>query len=361
VPDVTLFPNRIWRRLHNQHWRRSSANLLTYASGGGHAPLRAAIASYLRVARSVSCDSRQVIITGGVHQSIDLVTRLLGEHGDLAWIEDPCYWGTRNVLQSQGMRTTALAVDGEGLRLPAFGAASPRFIFTTPSHQYPLGPVMSLARRRALLDYAAVHGSWIVEDDYDSEFHGNGRALASLQGMDRHQRVLYMGTFSKTMFPGLRIGFLVVPPALAEAFATGVSELYRGGQVLTQAVLADFIVEGHFISHVRKMRLLYGQRLALLRIAIEAEFGGSLEYDSSGAGLHLTLRLPAEVDDMALARRAAQDGILVRALSLYYQRPQDAPRGLILGYACVPEAQIAPRFAQLAALIRDALPQARRA
>jgi GntR family transcriptional regulator/MocR family aminotransferase len=355
VPDVTLFPNRIWRSLQNAHWTRSTATLLTYSSGGGYAPLREAIASWLRVARSVSCESRQVIITTGVHQSIDLLTRLLGEHGDHAWIEDPCYWGTRNVLQAQGIVTTPMPVDAEGLQIRADAASAPRFIFTTPSHQYPLGPVMSLSRRRALLEFAAVRGAWIVEDDYDSEFHCNARPLASLQGMDRHERVLYMGTFSKTMFPGLRIGFLVVPPALADAFATGVAELYRGGQVFTQAVLADFIAEGHFQSHVRRMRVHYARRLALLRAAIHAEFGDSLQADHAGTGLHLTLRLPRGVDDVALSRRAAEEGIIARPLSPYYHQPQYAPRGLILGYACVPDAQIAPCFARLVKAIRQGM------
>jgi GntR family transcriptional regulator/MocR family aminotransferase len=352
VPDVTQFPNKIWCRLHNKHWRRPSSSLLTYGKGAGHAPLREAIAEYLRVARSVACEGSQVIITTGVHQSIDLATKMLGEYGDRAWVEEPCYWGTRNVLESQGIATVAVPVDEEGLQIAAAAGPPPRFIFTTPSHQYPLGAILSLARRRALLEYAAANGAWIVEDDYDSEFRYHGRALPSLQGMDAHGRVLYMGTFSKTLFPGLRIGFLVVPRHLAAAFATGVSELYRGGQVYTQAVLADFIAEGHFASHVRRMRKLYAQRLSLLRAAIASEFGESMRTDGASAGLHLTLHLPDNVDDYAISCAAAKAGVIARPLSAYYHGEGRVQRGLILGYACVPDEHIASCFARLAAVIR---------
>ena len=253
VPDVTLFPNKMWSRLQNKYWRRARSDLLTYGHGGGYQPLREAIAEYLRVVRSVNCTANQVMITTGIHQSIDLAAKLLAEAGDRAWVEDPCYWGTRSVLHSLNLEPVPVAVDAEGIDLRRGDwKHPPRFIFVTPSHQYPLGPVMSLSRRRMLLEYAAVHNAWIMEDDYDSEFRYNSRPLASLQGMDTYDRVLYLGSFSKTLFPGLRIGFLVVPQALEAPFATGLSELYRGGQVFTQAVLADFMAEGHFASHIRK-------------------------------------------------------------------------------------------------------------
>jgi GntR family transcriptional regulator / MocR family aminotransferase len=356
VPDVTLFPNKVWSRLQNKYWRRSRADLLTYGHGGGYMPLREAIAEYLRVARSVNCSADQILITTGIHQSIDLAAKLLAEAGDRAWVEDPCYWGTRSVLKSLDLNPVPIEVDSEGigprtsdLRRP------PRFIFVTPSHQYPLGPVMSLSRRRMLLEYAAAHNAWIMEDDYDSEFRYNSRPLASLQGMDNYDRVLYLGSFSKTLFPGLRIGFLVVPRALAEPFATGLSDLYRGGQLFTQAVLADFMSEGHFASHIRRMRVLYAQRLQLLQQAIERNFGDTLGMSGGDAGLHLTLGLPDDCDDVAISLDAQTEGIIARPLSRYYMKAANARRGLILGYACVPNDTIGLMFDKLAHIIRQHL------
>ena len=352
VPDVTLFPNRVWSRLQNKYWRRSRAELLTYGYGGGHRPLQEAIADYLRVVRSVNCTADQVMITSGIHQSIDLASKLLADIGDRAWVEDPCYWGTRSVLNSLNLKPVPIAVDAEGINpRPSDLRRPPRFIFVTPSHQYPLGPVMSLSRRRMLLEYAATHKVWIVEDDYDSEFRYNSRPLASLQGMDRSDRVLYLGSFSKTLFPGLRIGFLVVPKALAPSFATGLSELYRGGQLFTQAILADFMTEGHYTSHIRRMRLLYGERLRLLQESIQRNFGDRVAISGGDAGLHLTLGLPDDCDDFAISSAALAQGIVARPLSRYYMKPAGARRGLILGYACVPNELIGPMFDRLARVI----------
>ncbi|SFU29807.1 MocR-like pyridoxine biosynthesis transcription factor PdxR [Pseudoduganella namucuonensis] len=358
VPDVTQFPNRIWSRLQNKYWRRSRADLLTYSCGGGYLPLREAIADYLRVARSVNCDASQILITTGIHQSIDLVARMVCDHGDHAWVEDPCYWGTRSVLRSVGVHTVAIPVDGEGMQLPLEDSRHPpRLIVATPSHQYPLGMVMSLARRRALLEYAAAHKAWIVEDDYDSEFRYGSRPIASLQGLDAHDRVLYLGTFSKTLFPGLRIGYLVVPGTLAESFATGLSELYRCGHTYTQAILTDFMTEGHFASHIRRMRLVYAERLRLLREAISFHFGDRIILTGGEAGLHLALGLPDHCDDIALCHAAGKEGIVVRPLSRYYLRPETARRGLMLGYGSVPDERIRPAFDILASVIKAHWPE----
>ncbi|MEM4988430.1 PLP-dependent aminotransferase family protein [Collimonas sp. H4R21] len=353
VPDVTLFPNKIWSRLQNKHWRRSRAELLTYGDAGGYLPLREAVAEYLRIARSVNCNASQVIITTGIHQSLDIVVKLLGEHGDSAWVEDPCYWGTRSVLNSLGIKPVAIPVDAEGMRMRLANLRQPpRFICATPSHQYPLGMVMSLSRRRMLLEYAATRKVWIIEDDYDSEFRYGSRPLASLQGMDTDDRVLYMGTFSKTMFPSLRIGFMVVPESLAPAFATGVSELYRGSQVFMQAIMADFMTEGHFASHIRRMRVLYAERLHLLQAAIERHFGDRITLTGGEAGLHLALGLPPQCDDLAISRAARAEGIVARPLSRYFMNAGARHQGLLLGYACVPNEQIAPAFDKLAAIIK---------
>lgn len=354
VPDVTLFPHTVWQRLQSRHWRRPDAHLLTYGQGGGYLPLREAIADHICVTRSVKCNPEQILITAGTHQSIDLLLRMLGEQGDIAWIEDPCYWGTHNVLRSHGLESVPVPVDNEGMQVNiAGGKTPPKFIFVTPSHQYPLGPVMSLSRRRMLLEYAAAHKIWIVEDDYDSEFRYGTRPLASLQGLDSKDRVLYLGTFSKTLFPGLRIGFIVVPEVLIRPFSTGISELYRGGQPFLQAVLADFIKEGHFSSHIRRMRQTYAERLGLLQDAIRRHLDEQVSISGSDAGLHLTLMLPEACDDKRISSEAKAAGILARPLSSYYLDAGRARRGLVLGYACVPNDSIDSSFARLAAIIKS--------
>jgi len=357
IPDITRFPNAVWSKLQARHWRRAAPGLLTYGDGAGYPPLRVAIASHLRTARAVNCTADQVIVTSGTHQSIQLASTLLGEMGDTAWIEDPCYWGTRNVIRSSGLTSLPLPVDEEGMRMPAAALrAPPRFIFVTPSHQYPLGPVMSLARRRLLLEYAARHKVWVIEDDYDSEFRYSGPPLASLQGLDSHERVIYLGTFSKTLFPGLRIGFMVVPPVLATRFARANAELFRDGQSFLHAVLADFMHEGHFSSHVRKMRQLYAERLACLQAAIRTELGDIATTSGGDAGLHLALGLPMGTDDDAISQAAKARGILTRPLSAYYAEPASARPGLMLGYAAVPTERIPPLFAELAQVIRQHRP-----
>ena len=352
VPDVSRFPARVWSRLHAKYWRRLRPDLLTYAPGGGLASLRHALADYLRTSRSVHCSPEQIVVTTGIHQSIDLAVRLLSDAGDTIWTEDPCYWGVRSVLQVSGLDLKAIAVDEEGIAPTAVDLADPpKLILVTPSHQYPLGMVMSLARRRMLLEYARQNRCWIIEDDYDSEFRYGSRPLASLQGLDTAGQVIYVGSFGKTLFPGLRIGYIVVPEALAASFATASAELYREGQLLQQAVLAEFIAEGHFTSHIRRMRTLYGQRRELMLATIAKRYGDTLEIVGGDAGLHLVLRLPDGVDDRAVAAEALAENIVVRPLSGYFARRDDAGSGLLIGYACVPDEEIEPAFETLAGVI----------
>jgi GntR family transcriptional regulator/MocR family aminotransferase len=231
------------------------------------------------------------------------------------------------------------------MRLPEAAATPPRFIFVTPSHQYPLGPVMSLARRRQLLAVARQSGSWIIEDDYDSEFRFSGRPIASLLGLEPDAPVIYMGTFSKTLYPGLRVGYLVLPKALTAAFQAAHAELYREGHLMTHAALATFISEGHYAAHIRRMRMLYGRRRAMLVNLIERRLGPDwLHRDASMAGLHLVLTLPPDMDDLRVVDVARGKGVLTRALSRYYVNEEGRRPGLLLGYACVPENEIARKF-----------------
>ncbi|WP_321895178.1 MocR-like pyridoxine biosynthesis transcription factor PdxR [Paraburkholderia heleia] len=358
VPDVSRFPARVWTRLHNKYWRSLRPDLLTYAPGGGLALLRHVLADYLRTSRSVRCSPEQIIITTGIHQSIDLAVRLLSDPGDTIWTEDPCYWGVRSVLHVSGLNTRPIAVDSEGLNpsVGDFAAPPPRLMLVTPSHQYPLGMVMSLARRRMLLEYARQHQCWIIEDDYDSEFRYGSRPLASLQGLDTAGQVIYVGSFGKTLFPGLRVGYLVAPEALAESFATASAELYREGQLLQQAVLAEFIAEGHFTSHIRKMRALYGQRRQVLLDAVSRRYGDALPAMGGDAGLHVVMQLPEGSDDRAVAEAALARNIVVRPLSGYYSSRERANPGLLIGYACVPDEEIGPAFDTLAEAIDTTLP-----
>jgi len=356
VPDVSEFPSRTWSRLQSRLWKRASPELLTYAPGSGYRPLRRALSDYLRVARSVKCNPDQIIITTGIHQSIDLTVRLLTDTGDRAWVEEPCYWGVRSVLQSSGLTLVPVPVDDEGLN-PAQRDmnAPPRIAVVTPSHQYPLGMVMSLARRRALLEFARQHGVWIIEDDYDSEFRYGSRPISSLQGLDDAGQVIYVGSLGKMLFPGLRMGYMVVPENLVDMFRTGVAELYREGQLMQQAVLTEFILDGHLTSHVRRMRGLYGERREMLINAIKARFGDSLAVRGDEAGLHFVLELPGAADDRAITDNAFAAGVVTRPLVQYYMNREAARKGLLLGYACVPNHDIAPAFAKLADVVERAL------
>lgn len=351
-PDFSHFPFKLWQRLQNKVWREAHPDLLDYGSAGGFLPLRSAIVDYLRVSRSVKVSIDQVVITSGTHQSLDLCAQLLADVGDLAWVEDPCYWAARRVFESCDLNLHPIAVDAEGIApTEADLLTQPKLIYVTPSHQYPTGVVMSLARRRMLLDLALQKNAWILEDDYDSEFRYSGRPLASLQGLDTHGRVVYMGTFSKTLFPGIKVGYLVVPPRLIDAFKTGLYDLQRPGQMTVQAALADFINLGHFATHIRKLRQAYGARRELLVKTLSSHLGGKVTISGEESGLHLLVEFKNDVDDVALARLAAESGLEVRALSDYYLATP-VRRGLLIGYAYVSPEKIVYYGRQLAQVIR---------
>ncbi|WP_278977113.1 PLP-dependent aminotransferase family protein [Oligella urethralis] len=355
VPDVSLFPKDIWLRLLRKHWQQATPAMLSYAHGAGYLPLRQALIERLRLARSVNGTAEQVLMISGLHNAISLIAHLLIDPGMTVWMENPGYWGAATVLKMAGANIVPIAIDEEGLApTPEQIAQPPKLIFVTPSHQYPLGHVMSLARRRMLLDYANAHDAWIIEDDYDSEFRFAGLPIASLQGLDSYQKVIYLGTFSKTLFPGMRLGYMVLPENLVDYFAIGLSEKYRDGRLLEQAVLADFMVEGHYAAHVRRSRLRYAKRSVLLREAINEQLGPDWVSSNVEAGLHLVIHLPAGTDDVTIARAAKAAGIMVRPLSRYYLG-EPSRAGVLLGYANVPDELIKPRFAQLARIIRSEL------
>lgn len=353
--DYSRFPISLWRRLLNRHWRALNPALLDSSHEGGYLPLRQAIADYLRVSRAVNLTVDQVLITSGTQQSIDLCARLLTDAGDCAWVENPCYWAARRVLEVNGLNLHPVPVDNEGMspRTQDF-RVKPRLIYTTPSHQYPKGMVMSYGRRHLLLDYAQNCKAWIIEDDYDSEFRFEGRPISSLQGMDEHGRVLYLGTFSKVMYPGIRLGYMVIPPQLVASFKSGLYELQRPGQVMIQAALADFIEEGHFASHIRRLKQTYGERRRLLQAALApiASVGARLSLVDSG--LHLVVQFDDNIDDVRVAALAAESGLRVYPLSSYCIG-EATEKGLIIGYAYAATERVKHYGEVLAEVIQAAL------
>lgn len=356
VPEVRMFPARIWSRLHTRLWRNATPQNLTYSTGAGDEDLRHAIAQYLRGARGVVCSPEQVVMTSGTQQSLHLIALLLADPGDAVWLEDPGYWGARSVFRALGLKLEAVDVDEEGLSPSASQLLTPpRAMFVSPSHQYPAGSLMSHNRRRQLLEYAAMHSVWVVEDDYDSEFRYGARPAPALQGLDQHGRVIYLGTFSKTLFPALRLAYLVVPPDLVDVFGRGLNELYREGQLQQQAVLARFLTEGHYASHVRRMRAVYSSRRDALISAISHHFGDRLPVIGGDAGLHLVLGLPKELDDVAVMQQVLRAGVATRPLSQYYMRQPAPTKGLLLGYGAVAEDEITSNFALLTEAIQEFL------
>jgi GntR family transcriptional regulator/MocR family aminotransferase len=326
--------------------------LLDYGEPAGYRPLREAIAAHLATARAVVCDAEQVVVVNGTQQAADLCARLLLDEGDAAWLEEPGYPGARAALRAAGARVVPVPVDGDGLDVAEGERRCPaaRLCYVTPSHQYPLGVTLGLPRRLALLEWAARSGAWVIEDDYDSEFRYSGRPLASLQGLDRAGRVVYVGTFSKVLAPALRLAYLVVPPGLAAGFAAARAAADGGSPLLPQAILADFVAEGGLARHVRRMRALYAERQAALVAAVRRELRGRLEAAPAAAGQHLVGWLPEGADDRVAARRAAAAGLGPPPLSAYRLEP-GGRGGLLLGYAGVPPGRLRDGVRRLAAAL----------
>jgi len=353
--DFTLFPIKQWQRLQSRQLRMARPELLDYAADGGHAPLRHAIADYVRVSRAVRVDVDQVIVTAGTQHSLDLCAQMLADVGDRVWVEDPCYWGARCIFESCDLKIEPIPVDADGMNPGAAQAAGrPRLIYLTPSNQYPTGVPMSLARRRAILDLAVRERAWILEDDYDSELRYSGRPLASLQGLDTGQRVVYLGTFSKILYPGIKIGYMVVPPALVAPFRSALYDLQRPGQLTVQGALADFMERGYFATHIRRVRQAYAETRALLVQALAPALEAGAWIPSQSAGLHLQVSLPPGVADEPIAAAAAELGVRVNPLSRYYIGAPTT-RGLVVGYGYAPAEKVARGGRVLAQLLRTAL------
>ena len=336
LPALDAFPHDTWARLLSRHAHRASTDALVYGDALGYLPLREAIADYLRTMRAVRADASQIMITSGAQHGLQICAHALLDPGDSAWMEEPGYPGAHQALATVGARVVQVPVDDDGLDVAEGIHRGPdaRLVYTTPSHQFPLGVTMSAARRMQLLQWAAREGRWIVEDDYDGEYRFGGKPVAALQGLDTDARVIYAGTFSKVMFPALRLGYLVLPRDLVPAVRAVRDALDTCSATLPQRAMTDFIREGHFARHIRRMRVLYAIRRAALLDAIEHHLPGRLQVIGAEAGMQLTALLPDEVDDIALSRRAAEMGVSIRPLSPCYRGPQRR-QGMILGYGAV--------------------------
>ena len=341
VPALDAFPWAAWQRLLRRHRSRQRGRWLDYGAEGGHPALKAAVADYLSIARNVHCRADRILITHGAQHAFDLIVRMLADPGDVAWMEEPGYAGARVAFAAGGLSLAAIPVDGEGLD-PAAGTSGPgepRLIHLTPSNQFPMGATLSMARRLALIDRARRHGAWIIEDDYDSEFRYASAPLSSMQGLaapaDDEGPVLYVGTFSKTLYPGLRLGYVVLPPALVAPMRRANVRQFREGDYVLQAALAEFMHSGGYAKHVARMRRLYARRQQCLRDVL----GGATRLIGGAAGLHVVLPLDSRDEEAELVPAAGRHGIVLAPLSGYFTHEPGAP-GLVLGYANATEAEI---------------------
>ena len=352
VPALDQFPYAIWGKLLRRVWDQARPEMFDAPDPAGYRPLREAIAQYARAARAVNCDWRDVIVLPSTKTIYQLAASLLLDPGEAVLVEDPGYLSFIAAFHQAGQTLVPVPVDDEGFDAAAGARLGPqaRMACVTPSHHHPLGVTMSLPRRIALLEWARRRPGWIIEDDYDSEFRYAGRPLASLQGLDDAGRVLYTGTFSKTLLPSLRIAYVIAPPAVAPSFRAARAHLDWSSPVLEQAVLAEFIREGHFARHVRRMRRLYRERRAALRAAALRHLGGLMDFPERHTGMHLLGWLPAGVCDLEAARAAAEAGVKVTPVSPYYLHASSRA-GLLLGFAAYDERQIDAGMSRLAPVV----------
>jgi GntR family transcriptional regulator/MocR family aminotransferase len=357
IPALDAFPVSTWARLNSQRWRKTPRLMLCPDDGPGYGPLRDAIAEYIVTARGVRCSPKQVVITSGAQQAIDLLSRLLLNAGDTVWVEEFGYQPARAAFAGAGGHPVEIPVDEEGLDVERGRLLAPdaRLAYITPACEPPFNVSISQKRRTALLDWAQSNGSWILEDDYCGELHYQGQQGAALQGSDHPGagRVIYLRTFSKTLFPALRLGYAVLPLELVDPFVRARLVADRHSPIAEQAVLADFIAGGYFARHMRSMRELYAERQSTFLDMAGHELSGLLTFRPASAGIRLVGRLPPGVCDRRVALNAARQNVVVQPVSLGHLGPSDF-RGLALGYMSFRPAQLRPAMKRLADAIRSA-------
>ncbi|SFP75632.1 PLP-dependent aminotransferase family protein [Pseudomonas sp. NFPP28] len=352
VPAFDLFPFEVWAKLNGAFWRKPDLELLCYGDPAGDGRLRGLIAAYLRSSRGMQCTAEQIVITSGAQQAISLCAQLLVEPGDGVAVENPGYRAAGHAFALAGGKLHGVPVDGEGIDCQVLNSLEDcRVAYVTPSHQYPTGVVMSLARRLELLAWAERTGGWIIEDDYDGEYRYSGAPLSPLAALDRSGRVLYVGTFGKVAFPALRLGYLVLPAGLVDAFARRRAVDMRHSEVSTQAVMAEFMAAGHFQRHIRRMRRAALSRRNALLAGWPSGLAGVGELPSVAAGLHLTVRVDSLAREQQLLDLARAVEVEINGLSSYWlaqsSPPADQRAGLVLGFAAVPEPAIVQALERL--------------
>jgi GntR family transcriptional regulator/MocR family aminotransferase len=355
LPSLNEFPILQWRRCVERAWKRIQPAQLAYGPAEGLPELRRAVAAYIKVSRGVRCETDQVFITDGTQSSLELCARMLANPGEFGWLENPCYSGARTAFQSTGLRIVPIEVDREGMA-PHEGdwhSRPPKLIYTTPSHQYPLGALMSIQRRATLIEKARECGAWIIEDDYDSEFRHSGQPLPAIQGIHADAPVCYLGTFSKTMFPALRLGFMVLPPMLVGRFRDTLRELVHRGHPADQLAMAEFIDTGLFARHLRRMRALYAERRGTLEQALAKHLRTALRVRESSGGMHLSAELAVPALDTDIARQARAEGLLLQPLSHYRVLGGQGYNGFVLGYAGLTAATIEKSVAHFARVVES--------
>ena len=353
VPDIAAFPHDLFARLLARAARHGGSQTAPSDAFHGLPKLRETLAQYLVNVRGLRCEADQIIVVPGAQAGLDLMARLLIDEGDVVWLEDPCYRGAVTAFTGAGANLVPLPVDNEGMSLPDETTPAPRLISITPSHQYPLGTVTSLARRLALLEAARQHNAFVLEDDYDSEFRFDGQPIAALQGLDDGARVIYVGSFAKTMLPSLRAGYLVLPPSLVGSARRAQRTVSASLSLVVQAAIADFIDEGHYRAHVRRMRHIYENRRQQLAQQLGIALA-SVDFTMSGAGMQIVLHLPADMPDEAIANRAAETKIDAFPLSGLSLKRRDL-NGLLLGFGNVPDAAIAASARSLGNIVEGFL------
>ncbi|MEQ9905766.1 PLP-dependent aminotransferase family protein [Pectobacterium aroidearum] len=342
LPALDAFPRKSWARLAGHNLRTLDTAAMIYPDPAGYEPLRRAIATYLGISRGITCTYEQVFITAGYRGALELVCRTLLQPGDSGWFEDPGYLFARQFLERAGMHLEPVPVDEEGLNVDMGQqrAAEARFAVVTPTHQSPMGVALSLPRRLQLLEWASHRRSWIIEDDYDSEFRYHGRPLPALKSLDRDGRVLYTGTFSKVLFPGLRLAYLVVPEPQIERFKDTANHFCCPGSILPQATVAAFMEQGHFARHLRRMRSLYAIRRGYLVDELLQTLGSHLIVQPQAGGIHVLAKLAARGNDQSLAAAAQSHGLAIQALN-DWRMSRSSHGGLLMGFTNVTEPAMA--------------------
>ena len=361
LPAFDAFPMAQWARICARHWRADRNDALGYGDPFGHLQLRSAIASHLRANRGIACEPKQIFICGGAQQAFSLIGSILLNPGERVWFENPGAIGARNSLIAAGAELVPVPVDRDGLVVEEGLRLAPRFrlAFVTPSHQQPLGMVMSLERRFALLHAAQQAGAWIIEDDYDGEFSFGGPPLPTLKSVDATGLVIYVGTFSKSLFPALRLGFMLAPPALVRTLETMMSRVLHGVPTSVQASVAEFIDEGHFAAHVRRMRRIYAERHQALCTAAAHRLAGMLDVVASQSGLHTIGRLHPSLSEGDVARAADARGITASPIARFSIAPAKV-KGLVLGFGGIAPPAIVAGVATLAQVIEQQMAEALR-